>query len=184
MHTARVVISRARDRYVAYRDPVGFARSLGVNIRGDVHFYAISRAMFSTEPWLITLGDNVHITGGVQFVTHDGGTLILRRFEPTLEWTAPIVVGDNVYIGLQSLILPGVTIGNDVIVGARSLVTRDVPSGSVVAGHPARVIKTVDEYFQQMREKSLGLGHLRGEEKDAALRRHFGHAGQDGAGGA
>lgn len=166
---------RAKDYIAARHDPVAFAKSLGVNVKGRVTFYGVSRAMFGSEPWMITLGDKVFITAGVQFITHDGGTLILRDDFPDLEWSAPIKIGDYVYVGLNALILPGVEIGNRVVVGAGSVVTKSVPENSVVAGNPARMIRTLDEYTERMRAKSLGVGHLRGLEKDAALRRMFGY---------
>ena len=65
-------------------DPNGYARSLGVRLGQNVHFYGMKPGMFSTEPWLISIGDNVYITAGCQFVTHDGGTLILRKEVPDL----------------------------------------------------------------------------------------------------
>lgn len=76
-------------------------------------------------------------------------------------------------MGINTIILPGVTIGDDVIIGAGSVVTRDIPSGSVAAGVPARVLKSTDEYFFQSKEKSLGLGHLPAAEKELALREFF-----------
>lgn len=173
-NASKILAQRALDRYLGYKDPIAFARSLGVRINGNVRFYGINRAMFGSEPWLISIGDNVFITAGVTFVTHDGGTLVLRRDDPTLEWTAPISIGNDVYIGVGSLLLPGVTIGDRVVVGARSVVTKDVPSGNVVAGNPARIIKTMDEYSEQMRRKSLGLGHLGSSEKAAQLKKLFG----------
>lgn len=154
-------------------NPNGYARRVGVVMGDNVHFYGMRPAMFSTEPWLITLGDDVHVTSGCQFITHDGGTLVLRHRDPTLEITAPIKVGSRVYLGMQTIILPGVTIGDDVVIGARSVVTRDIPSNSVAVGTPARVIKSLDQYFDELSERSLGLGHLTGKQKDAALRRHF-----------
>jgi len=163
-----------QDRLAGYRDPEAFARSLGVRLNGKVTFYGMNRGMFGSEPWLISLGDNVFITSGVQFVTHDGGTLILRKEIPDLEWTAPISVGNDVYLGLRALILPGVTIGNRCIIAAASVVTRDVPDNSVVGGVPARRISSVDEYMEKMKAKSLGLGHLSGAEKAIQLKKHFG----------
>ncbi|MGC4848791.1 DapH/DapD/GlmU-related protein [Micromonospora sp. DT15] len=170
MSTLRGILAALRDRRAAARDPEAFARSIGVNLRGRVRFYGVNRSMFGSEPWLITLGDNVYITAGVQFLTHDGGTLILRREHPDLEWTAPISIGDDVYIGVRSIIMPGVRIGDRCIIGAGSVVTRDVPDGSVAAGVPARVLRSTDEYLTAMRAKSLGCGHLPAQEKAAVIR--------------
>ena len=174
MRLLRNALQGLRDRLASTRDPEGFARSLGVGLHGHVTFYGIGRGMFGSEPWLISLGDNVYVTAGVQFITHDGGTLILRKEDPDLEWTAPISVGNDVYFGVRALILPGVTIGNRCIIAAGSVVTQDVPDNSVVAGVPARRISSVDEYQEKMRAKSLGLGHLPAAEKAARLKRHFG----------
>jgi acetyltransferase-like isoleucine patch superfamily enzyme len=155
-------------------DPIGYARSLGVRLGQNVRFYGRHPGMFSTEPWLITIGDNVYITAGCQFITHDGGTLILRKEVPDLELTAPITVGNDVYIGLNTTILPGVSIGNRCIVGAGSVVARSIPDNSVAAGVPARVIKSTDEYLKSAEARSLHFGHLSARDKEKALKRHFG----------
>jgi acetyltransferase-like isoleucine patch superfamily enzyme len=133
---------------------------------------------FGSEPWLVSIGSNVYITAGCQFVTHDGGTLIFRSKIPDLELTAPITIGDNVYLGLNCTILPGVNIGDCCIIGAGSVVTKDVPSNSVAAGVPARVIKSTDQYLESAKARSLHLGHLSASEKAAALKRHFGIEGK------
>jgi acetyltransferase-like isoleucine patch superfamily enzyme len=155
-------------------DPLGYARKIGVRMGENVHFYGMPSNMFGTEPWLITIGNNVYITAGCAFITHDGGTLILRKEVPDLEWTAPIAIGNDVYIGVRTLILPGVTIGNRCIIGAGSIVTKSIPDNSVAAGVPARVIKSTDEYLENMKKKSLKCGHLQGEEKAKVLKKIFG----------
>ena len=99
--------------------------------------------------------------------------MILRKEVPDLEWTAPIMVGNDVYIGIRAMILPGVTIGNRCIIGAGSVVTKDIPDNSVAAGVPARVIKSTDEYLENMKKKSLKCGHLKGEEKAKVLKKIF-----------
>ena len=81
-------------------------------------------------------------------MTHDGGILLFRHLVPDLENTAPIVVGDYVYIGVRSIIMPGVTIGNNCIIAAGSIVTKNVPNNSVYGGIPACFIKTTDEYLE------------------------------------
>lgn len=162
-----------REKMLAAENPVAFARRLGVHVGDNVRFYGVSRGTFGSEPWLISIGSHVYITAGVQFVTHDGGTLILRHEEPTLEWTAPIEVGDYVYIGVKSIILPNVRIGSRCVIGAGSVVTRDVPSNSVFAGVPARYICSVDEYLEKLRAKSLRVGHLPSEQKAAAIKEFY-----------
>lgn len=156
-------------------NPVKFAKKIGVNISGNLYIYG--NVEWSTEPWIITLGNNIHITDGVKFITHDGGTLLFRDRVPDLEITKPIVLGDNVYIGNNTIILPGVNIGNNVVIGAGAIVTRDIPDNSVVVGVPARVIKTADEYFEKLQKESLHLGHLKGREKDMELRKYYGYTG-------
>ena len=95
-----------------------------------------------------------------------------------MEITKPIVLGDNVYIGNNVIILPGVTIGSNVVIGAGAIVSRDIPNNSVAVGVPARVIKTVDEYLEKLKAESLHLGHLKGQEKDRALMKHFSYTGR------
>ena len=149
---------------------------VGVNFpREGVKLYG--KVAWGSEPWIITLGSNVHITDGVKFITHDGGTLLYRHLVPDLEITKPIVVGDNVYIGNNVIILPGVKIGNNVVIGAGAIVSRDIPDNSVAVGVPARVIKTADEYLEKLKRESLHLGHLKGQEKDKALMKYYGYKG-------
>lgn len=154
-------------------DPNGYAKWAGVSLGERVRFYGLRPGMFGSEPWMITIGDDCHITSGCQFVTHDGGTLVLRHRDPTLEISAPVSLGSRVYLGINTIVLPGVTIGDNVVVGAGSVVTRDIPGNSVAVGSPARVIKSLDEYFESLQARSLGLGNLPAKEKDAALRRLF-----------
>lgn len=149
-----------------------FAKRIGLNFGENFHIYGNPIGMFGTEPWCINTGDNVHITKEVLFVTHDGGTLLNRKEIPDLEITSPIIVGNDVYIGVRSIILPGVTIGNNCIIAAGSVVTtKDVPDNSVVGGVSARVIKSSQEYLEGIKKRSLKLGHLKG--KDKALRQYF-----------
>ena len=152
-----------------------YAKKLGVNMGTNCHVYG--KVSWGTEPWIITLGNNVHITSDCRFVTHDGATLLFRDIEPTLELTRPISIGDNVYVGARSTIMGGVTIGNKVIIGTGAVVTHDIPSNSVAVGVPARVIKTADEYFEKAKRESIGLGHLKYEEKDKALKKYYKYKG-------
>jgi acetyltransferase-like isoleucine patch superfamily enzyme len=161
------------NRLLIWRDPVQYARRVGVRVGSNVHFYGMTPGMFGSEPWLISIGDNVHIVSGCNFVNHDGGVLILRHRFPKLEITKPIRVGSYVYIGINCTILPGVTIGDNVIIGAGSVVTTDIPANSVAAGIPARVIKSLDAYTDRVRAESLEYGDLSAKAKDDALREYY-----------
>ena len=156
--------------------PIEYMKKVGINFpEGKVHIFG--KVAWGSEPWIITLGENVYITDGVKFITHDGGTLLYRNRVPDLEITKPIVIGNDVYIGNNVILLPGVTVGNNVVIGAGAVVTRDIPDNSVAVGVPAKVIKTADEYFEKLQKESLHLGHLKGQEKDKALMKHFGYKG-------
>ena len=170
------LISKAKRKFLHKFYPLKYAQKVGVNFPlGELHLYG--DISWGTEPWIITLGKNVHITSGVKFITHDGGTLLYRNIIPDLEITKPIRIGDNVYIGNNVIILPGVTIGNNVVIGAGAVVSRDIPENSVAVGVPAKVIKTADEYLNKLQVESIHLGHLKGQEKDRALMEYYGYQG-------
>ena len=116
--------------------PVAYARWIGVRMDGEVTIYGSSYLMFSTEPYLVSLGDNVYISVGAQFICHDGGVLPFRKDIPDLDLAAPIRVDRNVFIGMKAVIMKGVTVGEDSIVGAYSVVTKDVPARSWPAIRP------------------------------------------------
>jgi acetyltransferase-like isoleucine patch superfamily enzyme len=145
--------------------PVKYAKKLGVFMNGKVTIYGSSYKMFSSEPFLVTLGDNVYISLDAKFICHDGAVLPFRKDIPDLDITKRITVGNNVFIGLGALILPGVTIGNDCIVGAYSVVTKNVLNGTIVGGNPAKVIKKTSEYLKKAEKDSIHIGHLTGQEK-------------------
>lgn len=170
-------LARKVHRYVLLKtNQVKYIRKLGIETDYPEAIHLYGKVAFGTEPWIIKLGRDVHITDGVKFITHDGGTLLLRQDVPDLELTFPIVVGNRVYFGNNAIILPGVTIGDDVIVAAGAVVAKDVPSGCVVGGVPARFIESIDDYREKAIKRSLHLGHLRGDEKDRALRAYYGRS--------
>ena len=90
-----------------------------------------------------------------------------------MEITKPIVIGNNVFIGVNCIILPGTKVGNRCIIGAGAVVKGDFPDNSVIAGVPAKKIKSVDEYLEKIKKESLHLGHLVGKEKEKALKEYF-----------
>lgn len=127
-----------------HRRPFWYQKLLGVHVGVGNRFTGAIN--FGSEPYLVELGDDVTVAQNVTFITHDGGARLFRGDHPGLNIFDRIRVGNNVFIGSAVTILPGVSIGNNVVIGACSLVTKSVPSNVVVAGVPARVIKSIDDY--------------------------------------
>ena len=163
-------------RHRVRRDPVGFARSLGVRVGDRAWLVDTSAATWGSEPFLITLGDDVTVASGVHFLNHDGSVLVFRREHPDMDLVAPITVGDNVFIGLGVTIMPGVTIGSDCVVGAGAIVTRDLPAGSVAVGQPARVVSTIDAWWNKNQGRLINIRGLPEAERRRTLLEHFGLA--------
>ena len=158
------------NRMICARNPVKYWRKKGVRIGEGCEIYA--SVGFGSEPYLITIGDNVRVNTKVQFVTHDGGVWVLRHMSPELadvDRFGPISVGNNVHIGTGAVIMPGVTIGNNCIIGVGAVVTNDIPDNSVAVGVPARVIKTVDAYLEKNRDSLVHTKRLSPAEKKSYL---------------
>ena len=98
--------------------------------------------MLDTSP--ITIGDNTLIGPNVGLYAASHPISPKRRLDGNC-WSAAITIGENVGIGGNACILPGVTIGDNVVIGAGSVVTKDIPANCVAAGNPARIIKKVEE---------------------------------------
>ncbi|MFT3903310.1 MAG: sugar O-acetyltransferase [Niabella sp.] len=114
----------------------------GYNIEIGENFYANVNCVI-LDGAKVTFGDNVFIAPGCGFYTA-GHPLNPVARNKGLEYAYPITIGNNVWIGAQSVILPGVTIGDNSVIGAGSVVTHDIPAGVVAAGNPCRVIKEID----------------------------------------
>jgi acetyltransferase-like isoleucine patch superfamily enzyme len=95
----------------------------------------------------IVIGDNVTVGANTTIIDTDFHPLApeIRRMRPQDAQTAPILIGDDVFIGMNCLILKGATIGQGSVIGAASVVTRDIPPGVIVAGNPATLVKILHE---------------------------------------
>lgn len=144
------LIRRAADYgYFFIFGGVAAARRLGVQVGDGCRIYISS---FGTEPFLIKIGNRVTVTSRVRILTHDGSTCLIKDQDGVrYQSYAPVVIGDDVFIGVNSIILPGVTIGSRVVVAAGSVVTKDVADGVVVGGNPARVIGGFDKFEAKIR---------------------------------
>lgn len=120
-----------------------FRCEFGVNISLGARFFAnFDCVMLDCAP--IVIGDDVLIAPKVGLYTANHALDARERAEGAC-WAEPIAIGDRVWIGGGVTVLPGVVIGDEAVIGAGSVVTRDVPSGAVVAGNPARVIRMVTD---------------------------------------
>lgn len=100
------------------------------------------------RPWLLHIGSYTKITQGTVILCHDYSRSVLRRKYGDLLCEANTTeIGNNVFIGMNSIILMGAHIGNNVIIGAGSVVSGVIPDNVVVAGNPAKVIRTLDEHY-------------------------------------
>lgn len=101
-----------------------------------------------SHTWLIEIGDNVTLAPRVHILAHDASTKKYLGYTKI----GNVKIGNNVFVGAESVILPGITIGNNVIIGANSTVTSNIPNNSVYAGSPAKLICSLDEYINKEKE--------------------------------
>lgn len=163
--------------YVFFRgNKIKYLRSKGVKI--GVNCQILNRPYnFGSEPWLIEIGDNVTITNGVFLVTHDGAS---RLFRKTISNSSPygnrfgtVKVLDNCFIGINSIILPSVTIGPNSIIGAGSVVVKDVKPNSVVAGVPAGFVSNLDDYIEKYKGKMIPINSKNRKDLRRELTQYF-----------
>ena len=129
---------------------VAAARRKGVRVGENSRIYIWQ---FNDEPFLISIGSRTTVTGGVRLLTHDGSTSLVRNAEGyRYQRYGRISIGNDVFVGMNSIIMPGVTIQSRVVVGAGSVVTKDVPEGTVVAGNPARPLMDFESFRRKIEQ--------------------------------
>ena len=141
------------------------AKHNGVTIGENTN---VQGASFGSEPYLITIGNDVRITDGTKIFTH-GGARVLRKEYPDMDFFGKVVIKNNVYIGNNCLIMPGVTIGSNVLVAAGSVVTKSVPDNVVIAGNPARIVCSIKSFEERMLIKNVKSKLMNAEEKKSYL---------------
>ena len=144
----RKILFKEKSSSEAY---IAYMRKKGAKIGDRVTiFFPKTTFIDMTRPWLIEIGNDVQITDGVTILTHGYDWAVLKGvYGEILGSSGGVKIGNNVFIGTKTTILKGVTIGNNVIIGANSLVNKDIPNNCVVAGNPARVITTLEEYYHK-----------------------------------
>jgi acetyltransferase-like isoleucine patch superfamily enzyme len=132
-------------------------RVSGFRLKGIPRFIAKSVRFDDFE--LITLGDRVVISSNVRFLTHDysfttGLIALNEKPENDIGILGPIKIGNNVFIGMNSIILPGTLIGDNVIIGAGSVVRGIVESDSVICGNPAVKLSDIQSHTKKIKARN------------------------------
>ena len=144
----KLITSKAKIKYL---------KKNGVVIgKGTFLFNAGSILIDASRPELLEIGEYCKITGGVTILTHDYSRSVLRRvYGEIIAEAKKTVIGNNVFIGINSIILMGTIIGDNSIVGAGSVCSGKYPANSVIAGNPARVIMSLEDYYNKRKEQTI-----------------------------
>lgn len=122
---------------------VPFYCDYGFNVEFGENFYA-NRNLILLDAGKIKFRDNVFI-GPCCTITTAGHPLDVKRRNEGLEYAYPIEIGDNVWIGADVTINPGVNIGNNCVIGSGSVVTKEIPDNSLAYGNPCKVVRKIDK---------------------------------------
>jgi len=161
-------------RFMSNERRIRMLRKHGVRIGRNC--FIAAQTSFSTEPYLIEIGDHVAISAGCQFVTHDAAIWIFRDVDPNMDIIGTVKVGSNTYFGTNCTVLPNSVIGANCIIGSGSVVRGVIPDGSVVLGNPAKVVMKTSlmKVLLLNHKHRLDTHQLPPEEKERIIRSHFG----------
>lgn len=135
----------------------------------------INNVNFSTEPYLIEIGNHVAIAAGTDFITHDGAVWCFREEIPNADVFGTIKIGNNVFIGNNCTILPNTSVGDNCIIGAGSVVRGHFPESKVIIGNPAKVIMPISmqKLFYLQNPHLLKIRNHTFKEKKKMIINHF-----------
>jgi len=149
------------DRYLlCLGNKIKYLRKRGVKIGNNCSVITQPKN-FGSEPWLIEIGNKVTIANGVVFINHDGASRVFRNLIPSSSKYGnrfgTILVGDNSFVGINSVLLPGTKVGENVIVAAGSVVKGELNSNGVYGGVPAKLICSLEHYMEKYRVEMIQI---------------------------
>lgn len=132
---------------------IKYLKKIGVKIGENCRIFNLKTVSIDTQnPRLLQIGDNVRITSGVIILTHDYSWSVLSvKYGEMFGNVGEVKIGNNVFIGMNSIILKNTTIGNNVIIGAGSIVSGKIDDDSVYCGNPAKKIMSIDEFYKKVK---------------------------------
>ena len=169
-------IRRILVSHMGSKAKIKYLREQGVKIGEDCR---IDSLLFSTEPYLIEIGNKVSIANGSVLITHDASITCFRDEYPDSDLFGKILIGNNVFVGLNSMILPNTIIGNNCIIGAGSIVRGKFPDNSIIMGNPATRIMDVKIHKMLCKNNPgrLDTRKLSDAEKKPIVMNHFKNLG-------
>lgn len=145
----RLYATTSSDRYISY------LRKKGVNVGNRTIVLDPKHIQIDiSRPELLEIGEHVFLHRGTIIQTHDWASwCFVEKYNDFIPSHAKVKIGNNVWLGENVSILKGVTIGNNVIIGLGSIVTKSIPNNSIAVGCPARVIGTIDNYYEKRKSE-------------------------------
>lgn len=152
---------------------IKYWRSQGMKIGENC---LINTVAFSTEPYLIEIGNHVALANGTEIITHDGAIWCFREELGPDDVFGKIKIGNNVFIGNNCTILPNTIIGNNCIVGAGSVVRGKFPDSSVIFGNPAKVVlnMNIQKFLYLQNPGLMKTSDIPDSRKSKIIKKHFG----------
>lgn len=143
--------SRSSEKFVKY------LRNNGAIVGNNVKFrYPKHTKIDLTRSSLIEIGNNLDINDNFTIMTHDFGTYVFRNlYGDFVSCSGKVKLGNNIYIGRDVTILKGVEIGDNCIIGLGSIVTKNIPANSVAVGVPAKVVCSIEEYYEKRKKQQV-----------------------------
>lgn len=136
---------------------IKYYKKAGITIGNNFRLFDVDNTFIDTQnPKLIKIGNNVMISRGVVILTHDYSWAVLANvYNRMYGNTGTVQIGNNVFIGMNTIILKNTKIGDNVIIGAGSIVSGELESNSVWCGNPAKKVMTLEEYNQKLINRQL-----------------------------
>ena len=138
-------VRRSSASYIEYLRKKGILIGEGTYFQDPLH-----TEIDDTRPSLVTIGKDCFFNSFVEFHSHDWVThVFLRTDRDFVNSSGRITIGNNVAFGRHVMVLKGVTIGDNCFIGANSTVTKDIPANSIAVGSPAKVVMSLEDYYQK-----------------------------------